>query len=229
MINDIESNNNTKSSINDAKKSSINDAKSNNDTKSSIISNTTGLIYSIYRVTYDKTVSTFTVNRDTNIKRLHDKPFIQSIYEHVSAPIRAMVYITDNIYLGNAYNASNYTYLMENNIKCIVNATDEIDNYFENTHKITYMKLSGVIDNSTSSMKNYFNDFIRFVTENKDSKTLIHCYMGSSRSATLVVLYLIYFKMFYIDDAIKFVEDKCYRVNINIIYIKELEEYIKQI
>ena len=35
--------------------------------------------------------------------------------------------------------------------------------------------------------------------------------------------------MFFIDDAVKFVEDKCNRVNINVIYIKELEDYIKKI
>ena len=196
---------------------------------SSFSSNTSGVIYSICRVTYDKTISSFNSSKDMNVKRLHNKPVIQSIYEHVSAPVRSMIHIIDNIYLGNAYNASNYTYLMENNIKCIVNATDEIDNYFEYSHELTYMKLKGVIDNSNSSIKNYFDDFIRFITENKDSNTLIHCYMGSSRSATLVVLYLIYFKMYYIDDAIKYVEDKCFRVNINLRYIEELQEYIKKI
>lgn len=197
--------------------------------ESSFLSNTSGILYSIYRVSYDKTISSLTLSKDLNVKRTRDKPVIMSIYEHISAPVRSMVYIIDNIYLGNAYNASNYTYLIENNIKCIVNATDEIDNYFEYDNKLTYMKLNGVIDDSNSSIKDYFDDYIRFMTENKDHNTLIHCFMGSSRSATLVVLYLIYFKMFFIDDAVKFVEDKCNRVNINVIYIKELEDYIKKI
>tara|TARA_B110000971_G_scaffold146833_1_gene149976 strand:+ start:2776 stop:3054 length:279 start_codon:yes stop_codon:yes gene_type:complete len=90
------------------------------------------------------------------------------------------------------------------------------------------MKLKGVTDNSTSSMKNYFNEFIDFINENKNAKTLIHCYMGSSRSATLVVLYLVYYKMYSITDAIKFVEEKCYRVNINVVYINELYEYTNE-
>ncbi len=160
--------------------------------------------------------------------RLHIKSPIQSVFEHITAPIRPIIYIIDNIYLGNAYNASNYTYLKESNIKCIVNATSEIDNYFITSNEFIYMKLDGVIDNSESSIKGYFDDFIRFVNENKKSNILIHCFMGSSRSATLVVLYLVYFKQFYLDDAIKFVEDICYRVNINIIYIEELKEYIKE-
>jgi len=195
--------------------------------ESSFLSNTSGILYSIYKVSCDKTVAAFNTSRDFSVKRLHDKSVVISIYEHVSAPMRSMVHIIDNIYLGNAYNASNYTYIMENNIKCIVNATGEIDNYFEDDNKLTYMKLGGVVDNSTSSMTNYFNDFIRFMSENKDSKTLIHCYMGASRSASLVVLYLVYFKMFYIPDAIQYIEDKCNRVNINIIYIREIKEYMK--
>ena len=68
------------------------------------------------------------------------------------------------IYGVSAFGLSQQTNLSRSESKIM------IDNYFENTHKITYMKLSGVIDNSTSSMKNYFNDFIRFVTENKDSE-----------------------------------------------------------
>ena len=197
--------------------------------ESSFFSNTSGILYSIYRVSYDKTIASFHIPKDLNVKRLHDKHVITSIYEHISAPIRSMVHIIDNIYIGNAYNASNYTYLMENNIKCIVNATGEIDNYFEYDKNLSYLKLNGVLDNSSSSIKNYFNDFIKFIEENKEHNMLIHCYMGSSRSATLVVLYLVYFKKYYIDDAITFVETRCNRVNINIIYIKELTDYIKMI
>ena len=71
-------------------------------------------------------------------------------------------------------------------------------------------------------------ELIDFINENKNAKTLIHCYIGSSRSATLVVLYLVYYKMYSITDAIKFVEEKCYRVNINVVYINELYEYTNE-
>jgi len=195
---------------------------------SSFTSNTYGVIYSICKVGYNKTLDYSSSSRDTHVKRLYDKPIIQSIFEHISAPTRSMIHIIDSIYLGNAYNASNYRYLVENDITCVVNATNEIDNYFDNYQSITYMKLKGVTDNSTSSMKNYFNEFIDFINENKNAKTLIHCYMGSSRSATLVVLYLVYYKMYSITDAIKFVEEKCYRVNINVVYINELYEYTNE-
>ena len=55
---------------------------------------------------------------------------------------------------------------------------------------------------------------------------MIHCFMGSSRSAILVVLYLIKFKSFNIEDSIEFITEKRNRVNINVTYVKELREYL---
>ena len=40
-------------------------------------------------------------------------------------------HIQDYIYIGNAYGASNYYLLNENNIGLIVNVTEEIPNYYE--------------------------------------------------------------------------------------------------
>lgn len=186
------------------------------------------VLYSIYKVYLDKTYSFIYNPSDKYVKRLKEKPVITSIYEHISAPILCMTHIINNIYLGNAYNAANYKYLIDNDIKCIVNATSEITNYFDKDNSFTYMKLSDVLDDSNSSLKKYFNDFINFIKDNKDSNILIHCFMGSSRSAALVVLYLIHFEMFNLNNAIKYVEKKCERVNINIIYINELKEFVSK-
>ena len=191
-----------------------------------IASNISNVLYSIYKVSIDKTYSYMYSGKDINVTRMKDKPLTESIYEHISAPLRCITHITDNIYLGNAYNAANYDELKQYDIKCIINATDEIGNYYDNNYEFTYMKLDGILDDSNSTIKKYFDDFLKFIKENKDHNILIHCFMGSSRSATLIVLYLIYFKNYTIVNAIKFVEEKCSRVNINIIYIKELEEYI---
>ena len=50
--------------------------------------------------------------------------------------------------------------------------------------------------------------------------------MGSSRSAILVVLYLIKYKSYTMDDSIHFITDKRNRVNINVTYIEELKKYL---
>jgi hypothetical protein len=193
-----------------------------------IITTTSNIFNTIYKVSHDKYIASYSNTKDYNVKRRRDKLLIISIYEHISAPFRHITHITDNIYLGNAYNAADYEYLIANNIKCIVNATDEINNYYYNKNFI-YMKLNGIIDNSTSSIKKYFNDFLRFIQDNKTSNILIHCYMGSSRSATLVVLYLVYYNMYTFENALKYVEEKCPRINININYINELKEYTNKI
>ena len=51
--------------------------------------------------------------------------------------------------------------------------------------------------------------------------------MGSSRSAVLVVLYEVYFNNKKIDDIIREITNKRGRVNINITFINELKEYLK--
>ncbi len=46
--------------------------------ESSFLSNTSGILYSIYRVSYDKTISSLTLSKDLNVKRTRDKPVIMS-------------------------------------------------------------------------------------------------------------------------------------------------------
>ena len=49
--------------------------------------------------------------------------------------------MVDNIYLGNAYNASNFNQLDEFNITTIINVTNEIPNYFEEFLQILHHHL----------------------------------------------------------------------------------------
>ena len=69
-------------------------------------------------------IENYTVNRmdDINIG------FLGSMYNLTYDS----TYIIDNIYLGNAYNASNWINLDSNNIGLIINITKEIPNYYIN-------------------------------------------------------------------------------------------------
>ena len=63
------------------------------------------------------------------VDRIYEKiPFVEQ-YKYFLMPAS---HIIDNIYLGSAYNASNLLQLNNQNIKCIVNVTSEISNYYEN-------------------------------------------------------------------------------------------------
>jgi protein-tyrosine phosphatase len=210
-----------------------------------MFNNIYSFFYTIIQVTKDKTYQYIYKNNDGNItettvnnsdyvyvERMREKPLTESFYDHISAPFIHVTQIDENIYLGNAFNAADYYYLQNIGIIGIVNASKEISNYFEEYDtNIKYFKLEDVKDINKSSIKKYFDPFIVYakdIIQNKEGKILIHCFMGSSRSAILVVLYLIIFKNQKLDESIKQITDKRVRVNINKTFITELKEYLDE-
>lgn len=190
------------------------------------------LLYTIVQVTKDKSYYLLYGSPDEKyedgyviVERMRKKPLTESIYDHISAPFIKLTSIDDIIYLGNAYNAADYYYLKNFGITGIVNACNEISNYFEDDFE--YFKID-ILDINNSSIYKFFDPFITFVENilENDGKIMIHCYMGSSRSAILVVLYLIKYKSYTMDDSIHFITDKRNRVNINVTYIEELKKYL---
>tara|TARA_B100001094_G_scaffold304465_1_gene333451 strand:- start:41 stop:631 length:591 start_codon:yes stop_codon:yes gene_type:complete len=133
-------------------------------------------------------------------------------------------FIIDNIYLGNAYNASNWINLKNNNIGLIINITKEIPNYYIND--IEYYNIY-IKDTNDSDILSHLDKFIEKVelynSKSEKQNILIHCYMGSSRSASLVVGYLCKQKKMNVDDAIKFVKNKRNLVNINTKFFNDLK------
>ena len=71
-----------------------------------------------------------------------------------------MTHVIDNIYLGNACNASYYYKLKESDIKLIINVTTEIPNYFKNDFE--YFNISINDYNSESFSNDVFNNVLDF-------------------------------------------------------------------
>lgn len=184
-------------------------------------------IYSIFNVIYDKLTDKILNNeiKHNNIKRINDYNIITRSFFHIKAPFKKITYICDNLYLGNAYNASNYSYLKNNNINVIINATNEITNYFPND--FIYYKLDNLYDNNESNINIYFDKYLNFLNNHINKKILIHCYMGSSRSVCLILLYLIKYKHMSIDESIIYLQSKTNTMNINLKFINDLKIYIK--
>ena len=133
--------------------------------------------------------------------------------------------IIDNIYLGNGYNAANYDLLKNIDIKMIINITDELSNYF--TDEFDYLQIK-ILDNDSSFITPHldlFFDKIDFFNKNKEGNILIHCYMGSSRSASFVIAYLMKYHKKNYEDAYNFLNIKRETININIKFIHELISY----
>ena len=136
--------------------------------------------------------------------------------------------ILDRLYLGNAYNSREYYDLKDNNIGLIVNCTSDINNYFEHTGEFLYHRVP-VRDINGASIFEYIDKTINiiheYLLENKDQNILIHCFMGSSRSASILAAYLIKFYGYNRRDAIGYIKEKRSIVNINVNFFKELGKF----
>ena len=103
----------------------------------------------------------------------------------------------------------------------------EIPNYFENdvTKNITYMKIP-ISDIEGSSIKDYLEKSYQFIIDSRDIGTgniLVHCYMGSSRSAAVILYYIMKMYNKSLGDALEFIKEKRDIVNINTCFIEELK------
>jgi dual specificity phosphatase 12 len=161
-----------------------------------------------------------------NVERMEDVNVgvLKTLYNLTYQP----THIIDTIYLGNAYNASNYSSLVENNIGLIVNITCEIPNYYSYIPDFTYhnIYIKDANDNHIKShIENVLNVIKTYRETRPDKNILIHCYMGSSRSASFVVAYLVKNHFYDVDDAISFIKDKRSLVNINTTFIRDLREW----
>jgi protein-tyrosine phosphatase len=147
---------------------------------------------------------------------------VKQLYNLASNPTN----IIDNIYLGNAFNACDYSNLNKNNIKLIVNCTEEIPNYYP--ENFNYIKIS-IRDYNDVSILDKIEDTIMkinsYLLNNQMNSVLIHCYMGSSRSATILLAYLMKYYKMSLENALSYVKEKRNLVNLNISFYKELKEY----
>lgn len=203
-------------------------------------------------------------------ERLYTVPTRKRITNHITNLFLEPTHIIDNIYLGNAYNASNYATISKYNIAYIVNVSKEIKNYYEQENKsgdfyddinnveiknvpiraismpfdtsisiygggggcggsgnIKYLRVP-IYDDCTYHITDYIKEAMEFIDNacnNNDGNILIHCYMGSSRSASIVLAYLIYKYNYSLSDALLFLKDKRNIVNINVNFIDDIKTY----
>lgn len=99
--------------------------------------------------------------------------------------------IVENLYLGSSFNAYDFYELKNKNIKVIINITDNIDNYHEQSLNFIYYKFP-IKDNNNDDITNILMDSAKLIDNHlsKGESVLVHCYMGASRSASVIIHYL---------------------------------------
>lgn len=160
--------------------------------------------------------------------RMEKLPGIYSMLNHVTSLGLEPTEIIPGVFLGNAYNASNYSTLRYYNIKTVVNVSKEIPNAFE--ANFDYYRIP-INDDSEHHITEYIPeilDFLNNILIDKENAILIHCYMGSSRSASVVLVYLITKFKYDFETALKLIKIKRPIVNINKNFLEDIKNYIEK-
>ena len=84
-------------------------------------------------------------------------------------------------------------------------------------------------DIERQDLSQYFNECVIFIENaiQNDGKVLVHCSQGISRSATIVIAYLIKSQELSFEDALELVKSKRSMVNPNSGFQEQLREYEK--
>ena len=130
--------------------------------------------------------------------------------------------ITDHLYLSSFVGATDFN-LTKFNISCIITVCKEVPKVeFKNIESV---KLD-VVDRPTESLAKYFDFVCDKINEvaSKKGTCLVHCVAGVSRSASMVLAYLMKYHRMNLKDAHSFVKSKRPFVSFNFVDFKKLFE-----
>jgi len=103
------------------------------------------------------------------------------------------------IYVGNQSAASGQTLLAQKKISHIVNCTDDMANYFEESGKIAYYRFNvsfwrRAVNNTHASVHRFCRPLFQFVDDAlaNGGNVLVHCLAGAHRAGTTGCLLLMY-------------------------------------
>ena len=131
--------------------------------------------------------------------------------------------ITDNIYLGDI-DSANINNLKKENISKVLSVTDNRAPHYRKDDKINH-KIIKVADALTTNIIKHFGECLRFIEG--DDKILIHCIAGQSRSATIVIAFIMWKQKLSFEEAFNLVYEKRKIVNPNFGFIAQLKIFEK--
>ena len=148
--------------------------------------------------------------------------------------------ISNNLYLGAFQSAMNTNFLTNNNIQLIINAAnDQLYNLFPKLKKYKEefysqydFTLLGLEDTTTQEIdfniiKDICQQIHQYLTENKG--VLIHCAQGKSRSAMVVIFYLVEKCNMTLDEATLYLKGKRSCVQLNDGFASQLKNYFNKV
>ena len=132
-------------------------------------------------------------------------------------------FIMNGLYLSSVETAMNYNLLKRYGITHIINLS-HIENIFPT--KFTYYRIR-IDDIPTENIKQYFPSAIKFINDalNKNGKVLVHCTAGISRSASIIIAYLMTMGKLNLQSAVDYTRTLRPIIAPNPGFITQLHEY----
>jgi hypothetical protein len=195
-------------------------------------------IYAPIKVLFNKSHSYIKEYINTNNSEIiqENQVEIERYYDRIDTYIQIIsffkspTHIIDNIYVGNARNAASYYTLEDNNIKMIINVTENIPIYYPEIYTYHHIKIKDDNNESIKSfLENSYNRIKDFQKNNNNCNILIHCFMGASRSVSILIYYILKERLnknkkININKTIQFIKEKRSIINPTKKLIKDIEE-----
>ncbi len=153
------------------------------------------------------------------------KKFVDvTIFQFYNQLVECASQILPYLYLGTEWNASNYDSLFSDGITHVLNVSSDVDNFFPDA--FTYLNIRVRDVNETDLLKE-FDRTNKFIQEARDSNSccLVHCKMGVSRSASVVLAYIMKEYGYSLEEAYDFVKQKRTCINPNEGFRNQLATY----
>ena len=113
--------------------------------------------------------------------------------------------ITEKIYLGDYTAATEIQKLKDTGITKVLTVMDYEGGPKYNSDEFTHKRFK-VMDDEHQNIIQYFGECLNYMKE--DKKILVHCMAGASRSATIVIAYLMWTEKLKFVKAFDFVKEK---------------------
>ena len=141
------------------------------------------------------------------------------IYDKNLPPIN---HIIDNLYLGDFRAADDLNILKQNNITHIINCAFNLPNKFPND--IIYKRLD-LRDEPDQDIIEQMKEAYKYIKENNDKNIFVHCVFGKSRSASVIIFYIMNEQKIDFNSAKEIVKSKREIVDPNIGFQNQLNSY----
>lgn len=136
--------------------------------------------------------------------------------------------ILPNLFISDMFCAQDEDIVSKLDITAVINLSPDLaKNAFESNPNFIYLTLH-IQDNAKTDISKYFDVTKNFIDKHKKSrKILVHCAAGISRSATIIIAYVMKTLHLSFQDAFTFVQEKHSATDPNLNFLIQLMQYEK--